>query len=107
MTDSTSHRMVYSIFTRSREYSKAIHCTPLLSCRTTSGVVAGMGPGAALEVVPPSGGLAWGLLADIEWLFVAVRGGFSIVCCEVVGFWEESSFMMGLLDMPDVGRWGD
>jgi hypothetical protein len=66
-----------------------------------------MGPGAALEVVQPSGGLAWGLLADIEWLFVAVRGGFSIVCCEVVGFWEESSFMMGLLDMPDVGRWGD
>lgn len=66
-----------------------------------------MGPGAALEAVPPSGGLAWGLLAAIEWSLVAGRGGFSIVCCGVVGFWEESSFMMGLLDMPDVGRWLD
>lgn len=45
---STSHRMVYSILTRSLEYSKAIHCTPLPSCRTTNGVVAGMGPGAAV-----------------------------------------------------------
>ena len=44
LTDSTSHRMVYSILTRSREYSNAIHWTPLLSWRTTNGVVAGMGP---------------------------------------------------------------
>jgi len=46
-TDSTSHLIVYSILTRSREYSNAIHCTPLPSWRTTSGVVAGIGPGAA------------------------------------------------------------
>lgn len=54
--------MVYSIFTRSLEYSKAIHWTPVLSWRTTSGVVAGMGPGAALEFGPepadPGGMLA-------------------------------------------------
>lgn len=48
LTDSTSQRMVYSILTRSREYSKAIHCTPFPSCLTTNGVVAGIGPGAAL-----------------------------------------------------------
>lgn len=52
LTDSTSHRIVYSILMRSREYSNAIHCTPLPSCRTTNGVVAGIGPGAALELVP-------------------------------------------------------
>lgn len=45
--------MVYSILTLSREYSKAIHWTPLLSCRTTKGVVAGMGPGAALGLTVP------------------------------------------------------
>lgn len=65
-----------------------------------------MGPGAALEVLPPSDGVAWGLLADMWWLLVAVWGGFSIDCFEELG-WEVSSFMMGLLDMPDVGRWGD
>jgi hypothetical protein len=98
--------MVYSILTRSREYSKAIHCTPLLSWRTTSGVVAGMGPGAALEL-PPSGGLEWILLADIGWLLVAERGGLCIACCGGVGCWEVSSFMIGLLDMAVVGMCGD
>jgi hypothetical protein len=31
LIDSTSHLIVYSIFTRSLEYSNAIHCTPVLS----------------------------------------------------------------------------
>ena len=59
LTDSTSHRMVYSILTRSREYSNAIHWTPLLSCLTTKGVVAGIGPGAALELTPELLGVFW------------------------------------------------
>jgi hypothetical protein len=104
-TDSTSQRIVYSIFTRSREYSNAIHCTPLLSWRTTSGVVAGMGPGAALEL-EPWGGLARGLLLAMPWLLVAEGGGFSICCCGR-GCWEVSIFMIGLADMAVVGTWGD
>lgn len=74
---STSQRMVYSILTRSREYSNAIHCTPLLSCRTTSGVVAGMGPGAALvfELELP----AWPL--DVDELLGAGCVEFKGVLC--------------------------
>jgi hypothetical protein len=97
LTDSTSQRIVYSILTRSREYSNAIHCTPLLSCRTTRGVVAGMGPGAALELVP-NGDVWWTLPACRLLLPGEGRGGFSI------GRWADadcefgSIFMMGLLD---------
>lgn len=60
---STSQRMVYSILTRSREYSKAIHWTPFVSWRTTRGVVAGMGPGAAPEFVVGEEEV-WGLLSS-------------------------------------------
>ena len=70
-TDSTSHLMVYSILTRSREYSNAIHWTPLLSCRTTNGVVAGIGPGAAFGLTPP---------ADPGMLFCCIGGPFCWCC---------------------------
>jgi hypothetical protein len=68
--------------------------------------VAGMGPGAALEVAP-SGGLEWMLLADIGWLLVAESGGLCIACCGDGACWEVSSFMIGLLDMAVVGMCGD
>lgn len=76
--------MVYSILTRSREYSKAIHCTPLLSCRTTRGVVAGMGPGAAVEL-EPTGAVGEGMGALV--VAVAGWGGFKMVLCGGVGCW--------------------
>src|SRR3569833_649361 len=74
LTDSTSHRIVYSIFTRYREYSKAIHCKPYWSCRTTSGVVAGMGPGAAFGFTP-----------DLEP--VGVDRGAPFCCCGACEVW--------------------
>lgn len=67
--------------------------------------MAGIGPGAALELVPWVG-LARGLLADIPWVLFADDGGLSI-CCWGRGCWEVSSFMIGLADMVVVGRWGD
>lgn len=78
--------MVYSILTRSREYSKAIHCTPLLSCRTTRGVVAGMGPGAAVELVP-TGVVGEGIGALVVVVVVMGWGGFKMVLCGGVGCW--------------------
>lgn len=50
LTDLTSQQMVYSIFTRSLEYSNAINWIPLWSWCTTIGVVAGIGPEAALKI---------------------------------------------------------
>lgn len=61
LTDLTSQRTVYSIFTRSLEYSNAIHRTPFWSWCTISGVVAGIGPGAALELGPEPADLVGGL----------------------------------------------
>jgi hypothetical protein len=85
LIDSTSHRMVYSILTRSREYSKAIHCTPLSSWRTTSGVVAGMGPGAALGLIcavwPPAVvGVEMGVALDGACGDCAMAGCLLLIC---------------------------
>lgn len=67
LTFSTSQRMVYSILTRSLEYSNAIHWTPFPSWRTTNGVVAGMGPGAAVVFVEAE--------LELEWVFGDVIEG--------------------------------
>lgn len=102
LTDSTSHRMVYSILTRSREYSNAIHCTPLLSCRTTNGVVAGIGPGAALGLTPFPGTFP---------LFWLIGGPFCAGCCGgpsgpeggLCSVGPSSNFVLGLLVMACCG----
>ena len=95
-TDSTSQRIVYSIFTRSLEYSKAIHWTPLLSCRTTSGVVAGIGPGAAFGFTPfPAAPAPW-VPADIVPFGPALAG---VLGCELIG-------AVGVLCMPTKGSMG-
>ena len=80
--------MVYSILTLSREYSKAIHCTPLLSCLTTSGVVAGIGPGAALGLIEappgpgfvPEEGVEGEALWSGVWAIFAVDEVFGATC---------------------------
>ena len=87
--------MVYSILTRSLEYSKAIHCTPFWSCRTTRGVVAGIGPGAALGLtLAPD----WGPWCTLDALpggpvGVAETGLIPVPCrCS----WGPGSFEPGL-----------
>lgn len=96
LIDSTSQRIVYSIFTRSREYSNAIHCTPVLSCRTTSGVVAGMGPGAALELAP-RGEPCCAEPGCRLWFAGLGCGGLSIDRCGL-DCGKESIFIAGLVE---------
>lgn len=108
LTDSTSQRIVYSILTRSLEYSNAIHCTPFPSCRTTSGVVAGIGPGAALGLTAPLGILLFCIGGPCCWCCGCCgccgccagprgpKGGLCICCC----CGRCSIFVRGLLFMP-------
>lgn len=102
-TDSTSQRMVYSILTRSLEYSKAIHCTPLLSCRTTRGVVAGIGPGAALGFTPlfPPGTLFWLIGGPLFECCCGPRDGGGRGICGTCG----SILVLGLPVMPGCAFW--